>query len=86
MISVRTSWASIGCASRQRHKGATMLQDHLHKKAKRPLADAGASLETVDVSGQVPDIQNVLDEVDKALLGADKVLEQIRPVNSCTCW
>lgn len=62
-----------------------MLQDQLRKKAKRPPTNAGAPLETADVSGQVPDIENVLDEVNKALLGAEKVLDQIRPVDSCTC-
>lgn len=62
-----------------------MLQDQLRKKAKRPPGGGDASLETVDIKDQVPNIDDVLGEVNKALKSAEKVLDQIRPVNSCTC-
>jgi hypothetical protein len=62
-----------------------MLQDRFRKKTKRPVGGGDSSLETVDITDQVPQIDDVLAEVDKALEKAQQLEQQVRPQDSCTC-
>lgn len=62
-----------------------MLQDRFRKKTKRPNTGGDSSLETVDISDQVPEVDDVLDEVDKALKKATELEQQVRPQDLCTC-
>lgn len=62
-----------------------MLQDRFRKKTKRSSGGGDLSLETVDITNQVPQIDDVLAEVDKALKKAQWLKEQIRPRDHCTC-
>lgn len=63
-----------------------MLQDRFRKKTNGPLGGGDTSLETVDITDQVPQIDDVLAEVDKALEKAAKLEEQLRPQRGCGCW
>lgn len=62
-----------------------MLQDRFRKKTKRPSGGGDSSLEMVDITGQVPQIDDVLAEVDKALEKAQQLEKQIRPQSRCGC-
>ncbi len=63
-----------------------MLQDRFRKKIKRPTDGSGSSLETVGIADQVPQIDDVLAEVDKALEKALQLELQMQPPqNSCGC-
>jgi len=56
-----------------------MLQDRLRKKTKRPSGDGDLSLEMADISNQVPQIDDVLAEVDAAIKKADQIQEWTKP-------
>ncbi len=67
-----------------------MLQDRFRKKTKGPGPGGSSSLETTDISDQVPEVDDVLAGVDKALKLADSINEQMRREQSksqggCTC-
>lgn len=49
------------------------MQDQEHKKVNRPKGGSGADLELEDISGQVPEIDDILAEVDKAIAKADSI-------------
>jgi hypothetical protein len=62
-----------------------MLQDRFRRKTKRPTGGGDSSLETIDITEQVPQIDDVLAEVDKALKKAQQLEEQLRPQDRCRC-
>lgn len=62
-----------------------MLLDRFRKKTKRPSGGGDSSLETVDITDQVPQIDDVLAEVDKALKKALELEDQVRPLGRCGC-
>lgn len=62
-----------------------MLQDRFRKKRKRPSGGGDSSLETVDITDQVPQIDDVLTEVDKALEKIQQLEKQLRPRGICGC-
>jgi len=62
-----------------------MLQDRFRKKTKRPVGGGDSSLETIDITDQVPQIDDVLAEVDKALKKAQQLEQQVQPQKSCGC-
>lgn len=62
-----------------------MLQDQQKTKVKRPPNGNDSSLETVDMSGQVPQVDDILAEVDKALKAANNLIEVVTPQKSCSC-
>lgn len=61
-----------------------MLQESLRKKAKKPTKGGESSFETTDISGQVPDIDDVLADIEAALKSAERIEAQIRP-QGCGC-
>lgn len=59
-----------------------MLLDKSQKKAKEtPIATSASPLKTGDMSNQVPEVDDVLAEVDRALEKAEKI-EQMLPARS----
>ncbi len=70
-----------------------MIHDRFRKKTKRPTAGGDASIETTDISDQVPQVDDVLAEVDQAIAKAENLvtqsrlrqLEKDRKQNSCPC-
>jgi len=62
-----------------------MLQDRFRKKTKRPVGGGDSSLETIDITDQLPQIDDVLAEVDKALKKAQQLEQQVPPQDLCTC-
>ncbi len=62
-----------------------MLQDRFPKKTKRLSSGSDSSLETVDITDQVPQIDDVLAEVDKALKRAQQLEQQVRSQGHCSC-
>jgi hypothetical protein len=62
-----------------------MLQDRFRKKTKRPVGGGDSSLETIDITDQVPQIDDVLAEVDKALKKARHLEQQVRLQKYCGC-
>lgn len=65
-----------------------MLQDRFRKKTKRPVGGGDSSLETVDITDQLPQIDDVLAEVDAAIEKADQI--QIQKLSKgrwkVCCW
>ncbi|MBI3956751.1 MAG: hypothetical protein HY340_02070 [Candidatus Kerfeldbacteria bacterium] len=57
-----------------------MLQDRFRKKTKQPAGSSDASLVTADLTDQVPQIDDVLAEVDKAIKKAQLLEKKL-----CTC-
>lgn len=62
-----------------------MLQDRFRKKTNRPGGGNNSSLETVDITDQVPKVDDVLAEVDKAIEKAKRIEEQVQPQRTCGC-
>lgn len=62
-----------------------MIFDRFRKKKHKPTGNGDSSLETVDISGQVPNVDDVLAQVDKALKEASKLENQLRPPDRCGC-
>lgn len=62
-----------------------MLQDRFRRKTKRPPSGGDSSLETVDITDRVPQVDDVLAEVDKAIKKAMQIEEQVRPQERCGC-
>lgn len=62
-----------------------MLQERFRKKFKIPSSGNDSSVEMIDVGEQVPEVDEVLAEVDKALENARKLEKQLRPVSRCGC-
>lgn len=62
-----------------------MLLDRFRKKKQNPPNGNGAPLEVTDVTKQVPQIDDVLAQVDQALRRAQKIEEPINPVGFCGC-
>lgn len=61
-----------------------MLQDRFRKKTNRPTGGGETSLETTDISKDVPEIDDILAEVDKALEKAELIQRQVQP-RGCGC-
>ena len=63
-----------------------MLMDRFRKKTKGPNGSGGSSLGTVDISDQVPEVDDVLADVDKALKKATELEKQLKPQQrGCGC-
>lgn len=62
-----------------------MFQDRFRKKTKRPTGAGDSSLNTVDITDQVPQIDDVLAKVNEALKTARQLEEQISPQGRCGC-
>jgi|GEM_PF-2329174 len=62
-----------------------MLQDRFRRKTNRPTGGGNSSLETIDIAEQVPQIDDVLAEVDNALKMAEQLKEQLRLQGRCGC-
>lgn len=63
-----------------------MLQDRFRKKAKRPSNRGDSSFETMDITEQVPQIDDVLIDVDRAIKNAEQLEKDIRPPQDhCVC-
>ncbi len=63
-----------------------MLLDFFKKKVKRPPNGGSSSFGEQDSRKEVPKVENVLDEVDKALRGAEQLREeQARENHGCWC-
>ncbi len=63
-----------------------MIQDW-HKKKKKNPNDKGddLSLELEDISAKIPEIDNLLDEIEKSIKIAEKIQEETRVIDRCTC-
>ena len=84
MISARMSWAFSDSIRRRRKEETDMLQDRFRKKT-WPTGGGALSPETVDITGQVPQIDVVIAEVDEALKKVQQLEEQISPQRRCGC-
>jgi hypothetical protein len=62
-----------------------LLQDRFRKKEKRPTGGGGSSLDTTDIACQVPKIDDVLEEVDKAIEKANQIQRQLPGEQCCIC-
>lgn len=64
-----------------------MFLDRFRKKTKRPPSGGNSSLETIDISKEVPQIDDVLAKVDKAINDAKQIEEELRPRprDRCSC-
>ncbi len=62
-----------------------MILDRFRKKTKSPNGSGSAALETTDISKEVPEVDDVLAEVDRALRKATELQEQLRPQERCGC-
>lgn len=61
------------------------MQDRFRRKTKRPTGGGDSSLETIDITKQVPQINDVLAAVDGALEEARQLEKQLRPQGRCGC-
>lgn len=62
-----------------------MQQDRAPKKTKRRLGNNDSTAGTIDIIDQVPEIEDVLAEVDAALRKAEQIHEAIQPRDVCGC-
>lgn len=62
-----------------------MLQDRFRKKTKRPTGSGGSSLDATDIACRVPKVDDVLDDVDKAIEKAKQVRTQLQGQQCCLC-
>jgi hypothetical protein len=62
-----------------------MIYDRFRKKSHRPTGGGSSSLATADISEQVPETDDILAEIDKALETAGQLEEQLRPQDRCSC-
>lgn len=62
-----------------------MLRDRFRKKIQRSPDKSGSFLEAVDITDQVPQIDDVLAEVDKAIEKAQQLEQRARSQDHCTC-
>lgn len=61
-----------------------MQQDRFRKKTNK-LNGSGSSLETTDIAEQVPETEDVLAEIDKALEKAEVITDLLRPRKQDRC-
>lgn len=62
-----------------------MILDQFRRKTRRPTGGGNSSLETTDITDQVPQIEDVLAEVDKAIDKANRIEDQIQPQSHGFC-
>lgn len=62
-----------------------MLQDRFRKKSRRSFEGNNTSLETVSIADQVPQVDDVLAEVDRALRLAQELEANVRRQDRCGC-
>lgn len=62
-----------------------VLLDHQQKKIRRFPGQSGLSTGVTDITGEVPNIEDVLAEVDAALKKADQLQETLEPKKHRGC-